>query len=232
MQAALRRGLQPTSLTAFSRCAALPQPWQVVHNALSSIAVDADGVAGQQGAAAPPSAAAAAAAASSQPSAWQPQHAGSTARPPAALVEVQQAMQAALHSGNFAEVLRLLGESEAAAAAAAAGGAAWRPRDRAALYDLALKACAQHGEADHARRLVSSMWKQEVPVGLMANTALLQALCAVGRHAAALQHLRAIPSRRQRTPMYTLLLRYCVDRGAGCIDGVLVGAVVGCLLGE
>ena len=125
----------------------------------------------------------------------------------------QQAMQAALQAGNFAEVLRLLGESEAAAAAAAAGGAAWRPLDRAALYDLALRACAQHGDAQQARRLVSAMWRQQVPVGVMANTALLQALCAVGRHAAALDHLRTVPVKRQRTAMFTLLLRHCVDRG-------------------
>ncbi len=53
----------------------------------------------------------------------------------------------------------------------------------------------------------------QVPVGILANTAVLKALCAVGRRAAALDYLRGIPTKRQRTPMYTWLLRSCNDAG-------------------
>lgn len=50
-------------------------------------------------------------------------------------------------------------------------------------------------------------------MGILANTSVLKALCTAGRRSAALDHLRSIPSKRQRTPMYTWLLRACNEAG-------------------
>jgi hypothetical protein len=115
-------------------------------------------------------------------------------------------MQEALGRGDCGTVLRLLPSASAAAG--------WSPTDRAALYDLALQAAADSGDADEARRLVGRMWRRGVPVGSVAHTAMLRALCGVGRHADALEYLRRVPAKRQRTAMYSTLLRECNRQGA------------------
>jgi hypothetical protein len=160
-------------------------------------------------------------------------------------LRLRQQMQGALQRGEYGQVLQLLWrgerEAEAAAAAAAAAGrcstrddtpavataaaAAWHPLDRAELFDCALRVCALRADADEARRLVGLMWRRQLPVGIVANTSLLRALCAVGRQADALQHLRSIPTKRQRTQMYTLLLRSCNEAG-GCLAGPGLAAEV------
>ncbi|EFN53008.1 hypothetical protein CHLNCDRAFT_54108 [Chlorella variabilis] len=43
---------------------------------------------------------------------------------------------------------------------------------------------------------------------------MLRALCSVGRHADALTYLAGVPTKRQRTHMYTLLMRACNEAGA------------------
>lgn len=70
-----------------------------------------------------------------------------------------------------------------------------------------------HTQRAHARPAPTPLVAPQVPVGILANTALIKALCAVGRRAAALDHLRKIPTKRQRTPMFTWLLRSCNEAG-------------------
>ncbi|KAL4437214.1 hypothetical protein ABPG75_004353 [Micractinium tetrahymenae] len=135
---------------------------------------------------------------------------------------LRRRVQEALERRQFGAVLQLLHDSEgisdsggepALAGSQPPPAASWHPYDRAALYDCALWACAQRADPDEARRLVDRMWREQVPVGILANTSVLKALCAVGRRATALDHLRAIPTKRQRTPMYTWLLRSCNEAG-------------------
>lgn len=242
----IRRGVNQQQVTACSRAAAAPWHWDALRQSLASIA-GADAAIGEQRGAAPAAAAAparaAAATAASPPPRQQLWKAEVPAEARAEALAVQQQMQDALAQRDYNEVLRLLHESEgfadrpgssnsagssssssgsrkaSNAAAASAPAAAWHPYDRAALYDCALRACAARGDPDEARRLVSRMWKQQVPVGIVAATALIKALCDVGRRAEALEHLGGVPTKRQRTTMYTALLRSCNDAGTWC--GVL-----------
>lgn len=200
-----------------SRAARLAGPWDALRS-LSSAVLGAE-VGGVQQAAAPQPAAAARPTPAQQQQRRQQQQQQpypdvlESQRAPA--LEARQQMQEALARGDYKGILNLLKASEAKASAAAGTPAAWHPLDRAALYDCALQASAQRADADRTRYLVSKMWKQGLPVGIVATTSVLRALCASGRQAAALEHLRQIPSKRQRTPMFTLLLRSCNEAGAG-----------------
>ena len=79
----------------------------------------------------------------------------------------------------------------------------------AATYDIALKACAATANPTLARNLVSSMWRQRIPVGRVAQGSLLKALCASGRRAQAFRHLKTIPSSRLTTWHCNTLLSAC-----------------------
>lgn len=205
----LRRGVQPPATTCCRSAGAL-EPWDGLQHALSTLAMGvtaaADPVPGRQQRGAATSAAAAA-----------QQHAPSSSGPDAAqaaehataLHRLQQQMREALTRGRCGEVLRLLPRDGGASPAATR----WSPQQRASLYDLALRAAADSADLEEARRLVGRMWRRGVPVGTVAHTAMLRALCSVGRHADALTYLAGVPTKRQRTHMYTLLMRACNEAG-------------------
>ncbi|KAI3424904.1 hypothetical protein D9Q98_008288 [Chlorella vulgaris] len=207
--AALRRwAVQPGAAASCCRRAEWPQPWERLRTAFSTLPLDV-GASGNPGDAPARSAATAAASPpppTSHPAASGRQDGNGRKQPPSSLQQIQQHMQEALGRGDCGTVLRLLPSDSAAAG--------WSPTDRAALYDLALQAAADSGDADEARRLVGRMWRRGVPVGSVAHTAVLRALCGVGRHADALEYLRRVPAKRQRTAMYSTLLRECNRQGA------------------
>jgi hypothetical protein len=210
----LRRGVQPAAASCGPIAAGGLQPWDGLHQALITLSLSlgkgshssaADGRRSLR------TAAAAAAASSQQLEAEQGQPGTSSAavaQEDASLSHLRQRMQAALARGSCGEVLRLLPPDGGAAAG-------WPPRQRAALFDLALAAAADSADAELARRLVGHMWRLGVPVGLMAHTAVLRALCAAGRHADARHYLWSVPSKRRRTPMFTVLLQACNRAGEG-----------------
>ncbi|KAL4855833.1 Pentatricopeptide repeat-containing protein [Chlorella vulgaris] len=207
--AALRRwAVQPGAAASCCRPAEWPQPWERLRMAFSTLPLDV-GASGNPDYA--PARSAASAAASPPPPTSHPAPSGrqdgnARKQPPSSLQQIQQHMQEALGRGDCGTVLRLLPPDSAAVG--------WSPTDRAALYDLALQAAADSGDADEARRLVGRMWRRGVPVGSVAHTAVLRALCGVGRHADALEYLRRVPAKRQRTAMYSTLLRECNRQGA------------------
>jgi len=77
------------------------------------------------------------------------------------------------------------------------------------VYDFALQAFASQGNAGQAERLVSSMWKQKIPVGRVANSSVIKAMCAAGRHADALKYLKSISSQRSDIVGYNILMSDC-----------------------
>ncbi len=87
--------------------------------------------------------------------------------------------------------------------------AASNPMLVADVYDFALQAFASQGDAEHAERLVSSMWKQKIPVGRVANSSVVKAMCAAGRHADALKYLKSISSQRSDIVGYNILMSEC-----------------------
>lgn len=76
-------------------------------------------------------------------------------------------------------------------------------------YDFALQAYAIQGDAAKAERLVSNMWKQKIPVGRVANSSVVKALCAAGRRRDALKYLKSISSHRSDIVGYNILLNDC-----------------------
>jgi hypothetical protein len=76
-------------------------------------------------------------------------------------------------------------------------------------YDFALQAYAIQGDATKAERLVSNMWKQKIPVGRVANSSVVKALCAAGRRRDALKYLKSISSQRSDIVGYNILLNDC-----------------------
>ena len=87
--------------------------------------------------------------------------------------------------------------------------AASNPMMVADVYDFALQAFASQGDAGQAERLVSSMWKQRIPVGRVANSSVIKAMCAAGRHADALKYLKSISSQRSDIVGYNILMSEC-----------------------
>lgn len=87
--------------------------------------------------------------------------------------------------------------------------AASNPMMVADAYDFALQAFASQGDAGQAERLVSSMWKQKIPVGRVANSSVVKAMCAAGRHADALKYLKSISSQRSDIVGYNILMSEC-----------------------
>lgn len=78
-------------------------------------------------------------------------------------------------------------------------------------YDFALQAFALQGDARQAERLVSSMWKQKIPVGRVANSSVVKAMCAAKRYGDALKYLKSISSQRSDIVGYNILMSACAS---------------------
>lgn len=89
--------------------------------------------------------------------------------------------------------------------------AAENPYSVADAYDFALQAYAATGEAMKAEKLVSTMWKSNIPVGRVANSSVVKALCAAGRRGDALKYIKSISAQRSSIVGYNILLNECVE---------------------
>lgn len=98
-------------------------------------------------------------------------------------------------------------------------------QDKARIYqmadacDFALRAYANLGLPDLATRLVSTMWQRGIPVGRVANSSVVKALCEAGRLEEALRYLKSVSAQRSDIVGYNVLftaLRHRIqDEGAG-----------------
>ena len=98
-------------------------------------------------------------------------------------------------------------------------------QDKARLYqmadacDFALRAYANLGMPDPAARLVSAMWQRGIPVGRVANSSVVKALCEAGRMEEALKYLKSVSAQRSDIVGYNVLftaLRHRMhDEGSG-----------------
>lgn len=89
--------------------------------------------------------------------------------------------------------------------------AAKNPYSVADAYDFALQAYAATGDARKAEKLVSTMWKSNIPVGRVANSSVVKALCAAGRRGDALKYIKSISAQRSSVVGYNILLNECVE---------------------
>ncbi|KAI8101682.1 hypothetical protein M9434_006749 [Picochlorum sp. BPE23] len=89
--------------------------------------------------------------------------------------------------------------------------AAKNPYSVADAYDFALQAYAATGDARKAEKLVSTMWKSNIPVGRVANSSVVKALCAAGRRGDALKYIKSISAQRSSIVGYNILLNECVE---------------------
>ena len=84
-------------------------------------------------------------------------------------------------------------------------------QDKALLYqmadacDFALRAYANLGMPDPAARLVSSMWQRGIPVGRVANSSVVKALCEAGKLEEALKYLKSVSAQRSDIVGYNVL---------------------------
>ncbi len=84
-------------------------------------------------------------------------------------------------------------------------------QDKARIYqmadacDFALRAYANLGLPDLATRLVSTMWQRGIPVGRVANSSVVKALCEAGRLEEALRYLKSVSAQRSDIVGYNVL---------------------------
>ena len=71
--------------------------------------------------------------------------------------------------------------------------------------DFALRAYANLGMPDPAARLVSAMWQRGIPVGRVANSSVVKALCEAGRFEEALKYLKSVSAQRSDIVGYNVL---------------------------
>jgi pentatricopeptide repeat protein len=144
-------------------------------------------------------------------SASVPQASSSEPEAPGPAAAVKEAMELCLRSGRHREVIKRLRSAEASLQGDLSGRT--DPAHLAPLYDLALLACAALGDGEGALRLVGRMWRFGIPVGFVAQGSTLKALCAAGRRADALRHLRRVPRRRLSAAMFNAVMAACNRAG-------------------
>eukprot|EP00890_Picochlorum_soloecismus_P001345 jgi/Picsp_1/2210/NSC_05674-R1_pentatricopeptide repeat-containing protein len=78
-------------------------------------------------------------------------------------------------------------------------------------YDFALQAYAADKDAGNAESLVHRMWKDGIPVGRVANSSVVKALCSVHKRSDALRYLKSVSAQRSDIVGYNILLSSCAE---------------------
>ena len=78
-------------------------------------------------------------------------------------------------------------------------------------YDFALQAYAADKDAGNAESLVHKMWKDGIPVGRVANSSVVKALCSVNKRSDALKYLKSVSAQRSDIVGYNILLNSCAE---------------------
>lgn len=86
-----------------------------------------------------------------------------------------------------------------------------RPFLVADAYDFALQAYAADKDAGNAESLVHKMWKDGIPVGRVANSSVVKALCSVHKRTDALKYLKSVSAQRSDVVGYNILLSSCAE---------------------